>query len=76
MALGLLAARSIVNQKIRGRAFFRAAFYFPSLASSAAIMAICIYLLNADGLVNAILGDATDHVVRRLRHGAARRSWA
>ena len=55
MALGLLAA-IIVNQKIRARPFFRAAFYFPSLASSAAITAIFIYLLNADGLVNAILG--------------------
>jgi multiple sugar transport system permease protein len=55
MALGLLAA-VIVNQKIRGRPFFRAAFYFPSLASSAAIVAIFIYLLSADGLVNSILG--------------------
>ena len=40
----------IVNNAIRGRAFFRAAYYFPSLASSAAITAIAIYLLNADGL--------------------------
>jgi ABC-type sugar transport system permease subunit len=55
MALGLLAA-VIVNQNIRGRPLFRAAFYFPSLASSAAITAIFIYLLNADGLVNTILG--------------------
>jgi len=54
MALGLLAA-VVVNQKIRGRPFFRAAFYFPSLASSAAITAIFIYLLNADGLVNKLL---------------------
>ena len=46
----------IVNQKIHGRPFFRAAFYFPSLASSAAIVAIFIYLLNVDGLVNAMLG--------------------
>ena len=55
VALGLVAA-VIVNQKIRGRPFFRAAFYFPSLASSAAIVAIFIYLLSADGLVNSILG--------------------
>jgi multiple sugar transport system permease protein len=55
VALGLTAA-VIVNQKIRGRPFFRSAFYFPSLASSAAIAAIFIYLLNANGLVNAILG--------------------
>ena len=36
MALGLLLA-VVVNQKIRARTFFRGAFYFPSLASSAAI---------------------------------------
>src|SRR5436305_1357226 len=39
MALGLLLA-VVVNQRIRFRTFFRGAFYFPSLASSAAITAI------------------------------------
>jgi multiple sugar transport system permease protein len=55
MALGLLLALA-VNQRIRGRAFFRSAYYFPAIASSAAITAIFIYLLNADGLVNSIIG--------------------
>jgi multiple sugar transport system permease protein len=55
MALGLLMA-VVVNQAIRGRTFFRASYYFPSLTSSAAIVAIAIYLLNADGLVNAAIG--------------------
>jgi multiple sugar transport system permease protein len=55
MALGLLLA-VVVNQRIRFRTFFRGAFYFPSLASSAAIVAIALYLLNIDGLVNHILG--------------------
>jgi ABC-type sugar transport system permease subunit len=55
MALGLLLA-VVVNQKIRFRTFFRGAFYFPSLASSAAITAIAIYLLNVDGLVNKVFG--------------------
>ncbi len=58
MALGLLLAL-IVNQPIRGRAFFRSAYYFPALASSAAISVISIYLLNADGLVNAITRGRT-----------------
>lgn len=58
MALGLLVA-VVVNSKIRGRTFFRSAFYLPSLTSSAAITAIFIYLLNADGLVNAIFGTDT-----------------
>jgi len=53
--LGLLLAL-IVDAGIRGRTFFRAAFYFPSLASSAAITAIFIFILNAGGLFNRILG--------------------
>ena len=56
MTLGLLLA-VVVNQKIRARTFFRGAFYFPSLASSAAITAIAIYLLNVDGLLNKVLGS-------------------
>lgn len=55
MALGLLIAL-VINAKIRGRTFFRSAFYFPSLVSSAAITAIAIYILNADGLFNATIG--------------------
>jgi multiple sugar transport system permease protein len=54
MTLGLSMAL-IVNLAIRGRAFFRSAYYFPALTSSAAISAIAIYLLNADGLVNAAI---------------------
>jgi multiple sugar transport system permease protein len=55
MALGLLMA-VIVNQAIRGRAFFRAAFYFPSLAGSVAITVVAMFLLSSDGLLNSILG--------------------
>jgi multiple sugar transport system permease protein len=55
MALALSLA-VIVNAGIRGKSFFRSAFYFPSLASSAAITAIAIYVLSADGLLNAIIG--------------------
>jgi multiple sugar transport system permease protein len=54
-ALALFLA-IIVNRGLRGRAFFRASYYFPSLASSAAITAIAIYILNAHGLLNSILG--------------------
>jgi multiple sugar transport system permease protein len=55
MALALTLA-VVVNAGIRGKAFFRSAFYFPSLASSAAITAIAIYILSADGLLNAVFG--------------------
>jgi len=55
MALGLLMAL-VIKQKIRGRAFFRSAFYFPAIASSAAIASIAIFILNANGLLNKIIG--------------------
>jgi multiple sugar transport system permease protein len=55
IALGLGLA-VIVNQAIRFRTFFRAAFYFPSLASSAAIVAIATYILASDGILNKALG--------------------
>ncbi|HUQ42829.1 MAG TPA: sugar ABC transporter permease [Candidatus Limnocylindria bacterium] len=55
MAIGLFLA-VIVNQKIRGRTFFRAAFYFPAIASSAAITVLWIFLLQPDGLFNEVRG--------------------
>ena len=55
MALGLFLA-VIVNQKIRGQTFFRAAFYFPAIASSAAITVLWIFLFAPDGLFNGIRG--------------------
>src|SRR5919197_362020 len=62
MAVGLALALA-VNAKIRARTFFRAAYYFPSLTSSAAITAIAIYVLNADGLLNWSLSKIEGHPV-------------
>jgi ABC-type sugar transport system permease subunit len=53
MALGLLLA-VIVNAKIRGQTFFRAAFYFPAIASSAAITVLFIFIMQPEGLFNGI----------------------
>jgi multiple sugar transport system permease protein len=55
MALGLFVA-VVVNNAVRARAFFRSAYYFPSIASSAAIVAIALFVLSADGLFNKITG--------------------
>ncbi len=55
MAIGLSLA-VVVNNAIRFRTFFRAAFYFPALASSAAIVAIATYILASDGLLNSFFG--------------------
>jgi ABC-type sugar transport system permease subunit len=53
MAVGLFLA-VIVNQKIRGRTFFRGAFYFPSIASSAAITTLWIFIVSPFGLFNEL----------------------
>ncbi|MDQ3553300.1 MAG: sugar ABC transporter permease [Chloroflexota bacterium] len=53
MAIGLLLA-VIVNAKIRGQTFFRAAFYFPAIASSAAITVLFIFIMQPAGLFNGI----------------------
>jgi ABC-type sugar transport system permease subunit len=53
MAAGLFLA-VVVNQKIRGQTFFRASFYFPAIASSAAITTLWIFLVAPDGLFNGI----------------------
>jgi len=55
MILGLSLAL-IVNQKLRGQTFFRAAFYFPAIASSAAITMLWIFIMAPDGLFNGVRG--------------------
>jgi multiple sugar transport system permease protein len=55
MALGLSMAL-LVNAKIRAKTFFRAAFYFPSITSSVAIVSIAVFILSSDGLLNRIIG--------------------
>jgi multiple sugar transport system permease protein len=59
MALGLSLAL-VINQKIRGRNFFRSAFYFPSIASSVAITTIVLYIFSQNGLFNHVFGFSTD----------------
>jgi multiple sugar transport system permease protein len=53
MAIGLFLA-VVVNQKLRGQTFFRAAFYFPAIASSAAITTLFIFIMGPDGLFNGV----------------------
>jgi multiple sugar transport system permease protein len=59
MALGLSLAL-LLNQKIRGRNFFRSAFYFPSIASSVAITTIVLFIFSKDGLFNHVFGFDKD----------------
>lgn len=48
----------MVNRRIlRGRGFFRTAFYFPSVTSSVAITVLWTFLFAATGVVNAVLAQ-------------------
>jgi multiple sugar transport system permease protein len=59
MALGLSLAL-LINQKIRGRNFFRSAYYFPSIASSVAVTTIALFILSSTGPFNALIGSSKD----------------
>lgn len=51
-----LSLAVLVNRKIlRGRGFFRTAFYFPSVTSSVAITVVFLFLFTASGAVNKLL---------------------
>ncbi|MEV5818425.1 MULTISPECIES: carbohydrate ABC transporter permease [Micromonospora] len=54
LALGL--ALVVNNRMLRGRGFFRTAFYFPSVTSSVAISVVFLFLFANSGAVNALLG--------------------
>lgn len=54
-ALALVLA-VIVNQRwLRGKGFFRTAFYFPSITSSVVISIIFMWMFTQDGIVNTVL---------------------
>lgn len=54
--LSLLLAVLVSRRILRGRGFFRTAFYFPSVTSSVAITVLWLFLFSFTGPVNAIIG--------------------
>lgn len=53
LALGL--ALVVNNRMLRGKGFFRTAFYFPSVTSSVAISVVFLFMFANSGAINAIL---------------------
>lgn len=67
MALGLYVA-ILLNQKIRGRAFFRLSYYFPVITSWVIVSVLFEYLFNGQaGLVNYLLRDVLQWTETNLR---------
>ncbi|GAA0966589.1 carbohydrate ABC transporter permease [Frigoribacterium faeni] len=54
-AVALLLAVLVNRQVLRGRGFFRTAFYFPSVTSSVAITVLWLFLFSQSGAVNKLL---------------------
>ena len=50
--LGALVMAAVLNQRIRGLNFFRAAFYMPSVTSSVVITLIFLWMYQRNGLFN------------------------
>lgn len=50
-----LALALVVNSKIKGKTFFRTAYYIPTITSAVAVSIIFLFLFKADGLVNQVL---------------------
>jgi multiple sugar transport system permease protein len=51
-----LSLAMLVNRRmLRGRGFFRTAFYFPSVTSSVAITVLWLFLFSTTGAVNAVI---------------------
>lgn len=53
IALGLAV---LLNGNIKGRAFFRSAYYIPTITSTVAVSVMFMFLFKTDGLINNILG--------------------
>ena len=54
--LALFLAVVLNQQMLKGRSFFRTAFYFPSVTSSVAISIVFLFLFTGSGVVNGLLG--------------------
>jgi len=54
-ALALFLALLLHRKKLKGRQFFRTAFYFPTVTSSVAISVVFLFLFSSTGTVNAAL---------------------
>ncbi len=53
--VSLLLAVLVNRGDVRGRGFFRTAYYFPSVTSTVAITVLWLFLFNASGAVNRVL---------------------
>lgn len=54
-ALALFLALVVNNRMLKGKSFFRTAFYFPSVTSSVAISVVFLFMFANSGAINGLL---------------------
>jgi multiple sugar transport system permease protein len=59
LSLGL--AFMVNKRALKGKGFFRTAFYFPSVTSSVAITVLWLFLFSTTGAINGMLGALSIH---------------
>ena len=60
-ALALFLALVVSRRALKGRGFFRTAFYFPSVTSSVAVSIVFLFLFADSGVINDLLGYLGGH---------------
>ncbi len=56
VALALLLANAL-NAAMRGRTFFRVAYYVPYVSAGVAVVSVWLFLFSKNGMVNQVLGS-------------------
>jgi multiple sugar transport system permease protein len=54
-ALALSLALLVNGRRLKGKSFFRTAYYFPSVTSSVAVSVVFLFVFSSSGVVNALL---------------------
>ena len=71
---GAFVLAILLNQRVKGIAFFRTSFYMPAIVPAIASLILWGWLMNRDyGLINAILCDWASQSFLFLRN--RRRHW-
>jgi multiple sugar transport system permease protein len=60
--IGALLLAVVMNQRLQGIGFFRTAYYFPSIASSAVTTLIFVWLFRPTGLISYISSSFVNHL--------------
>jgi alpha-1,4-digalacturonate transport system permease protein len=75
MILFSLITALVLNRKVIGRGFFRAAFFYPVLLSPVVVALIWKWILQRYGVLNAVVTDVGLHPVDWLLNGTSAFSW-